>query len=40
LVGIPEGKTSFGVPRRRGEDNNRMYLREIGWNCVDWMHPV
>jgi hypothetical protein len=31
LVGNPEGKRSFGRPRRRWEDGFRMDLREIGW---------
>jgi hypothetical protein len=31
LVGKPEGKRLLGRPRRRWEDNNRMALREIGW---------
>jgi len=23
---------------RRWEDNIRMDIREIGWECVDWIH--
>jgi hypothetical protein len=38
LVGKPEGKRPLGRPRRRGEDNIRMYLRETGWKGVEWMH--
>jgi hypothetical protein len=38
LVGKPEGKRSLGRPRRRGEDNIRMDLGEIGWKGVDWIH--
>jgi hypothetical protein len=34
VVGKPEGKR----PRRRWEDNIRIDLREIEWECVDWMH--
>jgi hypothetical protein len=34
----PEGKMSLGKPWRRWEDNIRMYLRERGWEGVDWMH--
>jgi hypothetical protein len=30
LVGRPEGKTLLGRPRRRWEDNIKMYLRETG----------
>jgi hypothetical protein len=33
-----EGKRPLGRPRRRWEDNTRMYLREIGWEIVDWIH--
>jgi hypothetical protein len=38
LVGKPEGKRPLGRPRRRGEDNIRMYLREIGWGGMGWIH--
>jgi hypothetical protein len=30
LVGMPEGKSPLGRPRRRWVDNNKMDLREIG----------
>jgi hypothetical protein len=40
LVGIPEGKRQIGRRRRRWEDNNRIDLREIWWEVVDWMHPA
>jgi hypothetical protein len=30
LIGRPEGKRSLGKPRRRWEDNIKIYLREIG----------
>jgi hypothetical protein len=33
-----EGKRPLERPRRRREDNNRMDLREIDWEDVDWMH--
>jgi hypothetical protein len=36
LVGKPEGKRPHGRPKRRWEDS--MYLREIWWEDVDWMH--
>jgi hypothetical protein len=32
LVGKPEGKRPLGRPGRRGEDNIKMDLREIGIN--------
>jgi hypothetical protein len=34
LVGKPEGKR----PRHRWEYNIRIYLGEIRWEGVDWMH--
>jgi hypothetical protein len=37
LVGRPEGKRPLGRPRRRWEDNIKMYLRDIGIdgaNCI------
>ena len=37
LVGKPEGKRSFGRPRRRWEDNIKMDLQEVGRGCGDWM---
>jgi hypothetical protein len=30
LVGEPEGKRLLGRPRRRGEDNIKMNLQEVG----------
>jgi hypothetical protein len=38
LVGKPEGKNPPGRTRCRWKHNNKMYLREIGWECVDWIH--
>jgi hypothetical protein len=41
LVGKPEGKRPLGRPRSRLEDNNnKMDLKEIWWEGVDWMHLV
>jgi hypothetical protein len=37
LVGKPEGMKPLGKPRRRWVDNIKMDLREIGWDCVDWI---
>jgi hypothetical protein len=37
LVGRPEGKRPLGRPRRRWVDNIKINLREIGWNCMDWI---
>jgi hypothetical protein len=38
LVGRPEGRIPLGRPRRRCEDNVKIYLREIGFRDVDWIH--
>jgi len=40
LVGKPAGKTPFGRPRRRRENNIRMDLQEIGcgvWTGSSWL---
>jgi hypothetical protein len=37
LVGKPEGKRPLGRPRRRWEDNIKMYVREIGWGGMNWI---
>ena len=37
LVGKPEGKRPLGRPRRRWEDNIKMYVEEVGRGCGDWM---
>jgi hypothetical protein len=36
-VGKPEGKRPLGRPRRRWVDNIQIDLREIGWDCMDWI---
>jgi hypothetical protein len=36
-VGMPEGKTPLGRPRRRWVDNIKMDFREIEWDCMDWI---
>jgi hypothetical protein len=38
LVRKAEGKRPLGRPRRRWEDNIRIYLSETGWEVVDWKH--
>jgi hypothetical protein len=35
LMGKQEGKRLLGRPRRRWEDNTKIYLREIGWGGMD-----
>ena len=37
LTGKPTGKRPLGMPRRRGEDNIRMDLEEIGINAGNWV---
>ena len=37
LVGKPEGKKSFGIPRRGWEDNIKMDLQEVGCGGMDWI---
>ena len=37
LTGKPTGKRPLGRPRRRGEDNIRMDLQEIGINASNWV---
>jgi hypothetical protein len=34
LVGKPEGKRPLGIPRCRRENNIKMDLKEIEWECV------
>jgi hypothetical protein len=38
LVGKTEGKRPSGRTRRRGEDNSRIDLLQIGSAVVDWIH--
>jgi hypothetical protein len=37
LVGKSERKRPLGSSRRRGVDNIRMDLGEVGWGDVDWI---
>ena len=37
LVGQLKGRRPLGRPRRRGEDNIKMDLQEVGGDCGDWM---
>jgi hypothetical protein len=37
LVGKPEGKSRLRRPRRRWVDDFKIYLRDIGWNGMDWI---
>jgi hypothetical protein len=38
LVRKPQGKRPLGRPRRRWVNNNKMDLKEIGWDGMDWIH--
>jgi hypothetical protein len=37
LVDTPDGKGPLGRPRRRCVDNIKIYLREIGWDGMNWI---
>jgi hypothetical protein len=37
FVGKPEGKRPLGRPRRRGEENIKMDVQEVGGGRGDWM---
>jgi len=38
LVGISEGKTPLGRPRRRWEDNIKTYsIQDVGCGDMDWI---
>jgi hypothetical protein len=37
LMGKLEGRRSLGTPRRRGLDNIRMDLQEVGCGYMDWI---
>jgi hypothetical protein len=40
LLEKTEGKRPLGGQGRRWVDNNKIYLREIGWGCMGWTDPV
>jgi hypothetical protein len=37
LVVKPEGKRPLGRPRRRWDDNIKIYIQEVGGGGGDWM---
>jgi hypothetical protein len=37
LVGKPEGKGQLRRPSSSWEDNNKIDLRKIGWDHMDWI---
>jgi hypothetical protein len=40
LVINPEGKKPPGRPRRKLEDNIRMVIKEMGYECLAWINPA
>jgi hypothetical protein len=34
----PKRKGPLERPKRAWDVNIKMYLREIGWGCMDWIH--
>jgi hypothetical protein len=40
LMRKPEERRPLGRPKRRWVDNIKMDLREIGWDCMDWIDLV
>ena len=40
MVREPEGKRSFGRPRRRWADNIKMDLQEVECGGMDWIEPA
>ena len=40
LTGKPTGRRSSGRPRRGWEDNNRIYIKEIGINTRNWVNSA
>ena len=40
ISGTPTGKRPLGIPRRRWEDNIRIYLKVIGINTKNWVESV
>ena len=39
-MGKAEGKRPLGRPRRRWEDNIKMYLQEVDFGVMDWIELV
>ena len=37
LVGRHDGRRSLGRPRRRWEDNIKVYFHEVRWVGMDWI---
>jgi hypothetical protein len=39
-VGKPEGERPLERPGYKGEDNVIKYLKETGWEDLDWHNPA
>ena len=37
FVGRPDGRSPFGRPRRRWEDDIKIDLQEVGWGGMNWI---
>lgn len=38
LVWKPEENTAFGKYKLRWEGNVKIYLKEVGWECMHWIY--
>jgi hypothetical protein len=38
IVSKPEGRSPFGIPERRRDDNIKVDLKDIGYEVVDWIN--
>ena len=39
-TGKPTGKRPLGRPRRKWEENTRIYLKELGVNTSNWINST
>ena len=37
MVGRTEGRRPLGRPRLKWDDNIKMDLKKLKWECVDWI---
>jgi hypothetical protein len=37
LMGMPEGERPLGRPRRRWVDSNKLDVKELGWDGMNWI---
>jgi hypothetical protein len=38
LAGKPEGKIQLGKSKSRWEDDIKMNIYKVRWQCVEWIH--